>query len=427
MKKIVVRSFTLFLALSLTLPASPALALRDEAIAEEHLQALTGLEEALKTPPLPTPPTAGLEETGPAAIVNWGQLQILTAQFLDELLNLKQPLVVNVEQTPGLVRVRIHSSDDPEIRFQFQRDILKERLEMGVRGGSLYNRSLEELSKQYLLSLRSSPDMVVRPIPAGVEKGVAEFSVIPPDHQNTTYFNRGFLSGSDITGVWEQQLKKAMGRLLSAPSVAARATGAGLEEQALGLPTVEPRVDMNIVNLAKEMMDQLNLIRSTVFPVGTDQDRAVVTIVDTTTDEEGNPSPERAVLLPYLPAGTIAIVRSRDDLLAAEALADRVSGAMVITLNEIPGGTEAERFQESMKQITSWIGMTPDLRIQILSGRQPAEIGPALQGFRVEYIAPATLPRMLEALRAGEDIVALFESEPYQRLRDNWDALAEYL
>lgn len=66
MKKIVVRSFALFLALSLTL-VSPSFALRDQTIAEKDPQALTGLEEALRTPPLPTPATAGLEEN------RWGE------------------------------------------------------------------------------------------------------------------------------------------------------------------------------------------------------------------------------------------------------------------------------------------------------------------------------------------------------------------
>ncbi|MBI3616539.1 MAG: aldo/keto reductase, partial [Candidatus Omnitrophica bacterium] len=219
----------------------------------------------------------------------------------------------------------------------------------------------------------------------------------------------------------------------------------GLEEQLVSLPSVqvlsaqqgvlpmrfieleEQVVTGKVVGLVTSLMRVLSPFRNTTFPVGADQDRSVLTIVDTTTDERGNPSPERAALSPYLPRGTVAIVRSYSDLLAAESLAGRVSGARVISLDEMPGRTEAERFETAIRRVIS--GIVPGVGIQVLSGRQPSQISQTLSSFqgKIEYVAPATLRMILEALRAGQDLVALFESGLFQSAKDSWDTLAGYL
>ena len=135
------------------------------------------------------------------------------------------------------------------------------------------------------------------------------------------------------------------------------------------------------------------------------------------------------MLLPYLLAGTVAIAQSPSDLIAAEALAGRVSGAEVIFLDQMLGRTEDEKFQAAMKLAASGIRTITGVGLQILSGRQEADLRQILSGFQgeMEIVAPATARMMLEALRAGRDLIAVFESNLFHQARDNWAGLAEYL
>ena len=81
-----------------------------------------------------------------------------------------------------------------------------------------------------------------------------------------------------------------------------------------------------------------------------------------------------------------------------------------------------------MRLAVSRLSAIPGLGIQILSGRGSEEIKPALGDFsRVEYIAPATLKKMLELLNASPGLIALFESGLFKAAQNNWAGLAAYL
>ena len=438
------RLFTLFLVWGLCLPPS-AFALRGESVKE------AGLEEDLQRAL-----TAGMEESGRSRYNPADVAERLLSKLIEEestgevVLNLGEaseklggsPTRAAFSYNPTLVEgvngalavvLGERAPKDAQLRSLWDQfhgsELTAVQIEVEKRGFDptsvaerLLGKLIEEGSTgEVVLNLTQASDRLggspSPPVFSGnptLVEGVngALAAVLgkraPKDAQLRSLWDQ--FHRSEVTTVQIEKDRRGSGR---------PAGQAGLEEL---LPA-------GIAQLASDLRERLSPFQSTVFPVGTELDRTVITIVDTTTDEEGNPSPERAALLPYLPAGMVAIARSSSDLLAAEAFAGRVSGAEVIFLDQMLGRTEDEKFQAAMKLAASGIRTTPGVGVQILSGRQEADLRQIMNGFQaqVQIVAPATSRMMLEALHAGGNLIAVFESNLFQQARDNWAGLAEYL
>ncbi|MDO8730181.1 MAG: DUF4954 family protein, partial [Candidatus Omnitrophota bacterium] len=150
------------------------------------------------------------------------------------------------------------------------------------------------------------------------------------------------------------------------------------------------------------------------------------TIVDLTVDENGRANPAAALIVPYLPVGTVAIVRSMDDLMTAEQLAGRTTQAAVVFIGE-------RDFEFVL--VEALRAVLPGAGVQLLSGRSEGEIRRALAVASrrdaslpkvAEIMAPKALAAILDALGVDEATRTAFMTL-FQRAQDNWDGLVQYL
>lgn len=192
--------------------------------------------------------------------------------------------------------------------------------------------------------------------------------------------------------------------------IAAALPQAGLEEGAVGQA-------MDPAELARSLQVDFGALRMAVASAAT-----VGMVVDLTVDETGRPNLAGALLAPYLPAGTVAIVRSLDDLLTAEQIIGRTTQAQVVTLDAYKGS-----FSGAALDAVSWVSARVE-SVRFMSGRSENDIRAALGGLAasVNVIAPSPLASILEALGVDEGTRIAFMAL-FQRARDNWDGLVKYL
>lgn len=217
--------------------------------------------------------------------------------------------------------------------------------------------------------------------------------------------------------------------LASVAEPATRTAGFAPAEVSASTPmvTTTTRGRIPVSEWANEIRELMKPFQGYVFPDPAEQDVSFVTVIDLTVDENGQPLPAAAALVPYLPEGVFAIVNELDDEMTAGELAGdfgKLSPNNVIALN-------GREFTEGVRQIV--YRALPGVGIQIRSGRSESELRDAFQkaGFPERLLDPLarqSIRQILLAFKVGDQFAEAFMSW-FEDARDkaNWEPLRLFL